>query len=539
MTFQETQRRPDGATIDKSCVDDTRLPGPAPSTDPDGLDLTLEEARAMSPEEFRQVFGVEGLDGLPRVGPGLLEKAPRGCQLYLRLRRASRTPGGRGARTDSIELVVRTAQYALPAAGIGMVVRPSCIGLATTDWDEAALKALIMLARKQGRRRRASTWPIERIQSLLCAKVLDTYVDVFLAGPRPLDAAGRPKRSIDNTIYSIRAFQKAFPDLQVGDFGNWINKGYAQRTPDRSPHTRRGDLYAVWKGLKEGLAHLGVPRGLAPGLRIEDPGRLPKVAWTPGVLDRLRAAADRYPWEADGTPRPIVLADGFVYPHSMAVRSWKHREYWRRAIELLPYTGTRVGRLPLTRWVGPEVEPMDGLPLPRADRPWIEVQDDAIWFHRDGESRVDSNKRRGPVQIAKELEPVVRRWFEEDAAKGFEFVFHKPDGSRHYHRQFSWETFKNIVRDAGVNPEMSPHWFKDLFVELCDSAGMPREEAAAAADTSTRTLERKYGPALRKALLRRAAEGITQGPWRERASSKTAVADRFAAARARRLGGTS
>ncbi|MET4524068.1 hypothetical protein [Bradyrhizobium sp. JR18.2] len=538
MTSIGSERRPEtGAAIaEPRPIEETRVLRTASSTNPDGLDLTVAEARAMSPEEFKRTFGVESLDAMPIVGPGFLKQAPRGCERYIRMRPAPKKPGPKDRRQDVIELVVKTPQRAVPEAGGGIAVNPKRFVLKTRNPLEACLEALVFLAREQGRRRRATTWPIERIQSLLCVDVLDTFVEVYLEGPPPEDENGRPKRAVGNSIASIRAFKKAFPELEIGDVGNWINKAYATRAKHRSPQSRRGDLYVVRKGLKEGLACLGVPPGFSPDLSIKDPGRLQKTSWTPDALDRLKAAADRYPFEADGSPKPIVRADGYVYPHGVALRSWEHRGHWRRIIDFLPYTGSRVGRLNPTRWVPPEVEPMDGLPLPRHDRPWIEVLEDEVWYHRDGESRVDSNKKRGPVLIPKEFEPVVRRWFEEDAAEGFEFVFHKPDGSRHHPRQFSWNTFKAIVADAGLASKTTPHHFKDLFVEMGDAAGVAREVMAAAADTTTRTLERKYGPARREALLQRAAETITAKAWRDRGASKTAVADRFAAARARRLG---
>jgi hypothetical protein len=59
--------------------DQARLLRTVPSTNPDGLDLTVAEARALSSELFERTFGMPGLDDVPTVGPGFLKQAPQGC----------------------------------------------------------------------------------------------------------------------------------------------------------------------------------------------------------------------------------------------------------------------------------------------------------------------------------------------------------------------------------------------------------------------------------------------------------------------------
>ncbi|MGT2502702.1 hypothetical protein ACVOMS_21400 [Bradyrhizobium guangxiense] len=127
-------------------------------------------------------------------------------------------------------------------------------------------------------------------------------------------------------------------------------------------------------------------------------------------------------------------------------------------------------------------------------------------YHRDGEARHDGNKRRRGNRIPTAFEPQVRAWYEEDRAAGHEFVFHRRDGARYGGRSLGRATFKRIVEDAAVEMARVPHHFKDLFVQLADEAGMERDVAAAHADTTAKTLGRKYGEPVRTAFLDRAAE---------------------------------
>jgi hypothetical protein len=491
--------------------DGARLPGTAPSTNPDGLDLAVAEARAMSQEEFGRVFGLASLDDVTLVQPGFLERAPRGCEWYVRFRPAPKNPGPKDRKDGSYELVVKALRRAAPEAGGGMVVNPLRIGLEGKDPDAARLEALVYLARKSGRRRRATNWPIERIQSLRCSDLLEKYKAGYLSGPvagETEDSGGRSVRMAK--LSRIRAFQRAFPELEVGDVGDWIVKEYDRRAKDRAATSRCVDLFFVRLALQQALGLVGVPPTYHLHFRVPKQGRLPKVAWTPEEYDRVRAAAHGWLFLADGGPRMVSGADGPV----QARRCWSVdvREAWRRAIEFLPYTASRHGRLTATRWLPPEAEPQDGRPL--RDRPWIEVTEKAVVYHRDGEARYDGSKRRGPVIIPAEFAPAVRAWYAADLAAGFEFVFHRPDGSRYSGNYLDKDTFRRIVRDAGLAARRVPHHLKDLAVQWSDSAGIDRHTLAVHADTTVETLEQKYGDVMNLAKLLEAAEKMTQADWR-------------------------
>ncbi len=502
--------------------ENARLPGTAPSSALDGLDMTVAEARAMPQEEFARLFGLASLDGVPLVGPGYLKHPPKDSGWYLRVRLASAD-----RKTDVFQLVVKAPQRALPEAGGGIAVNPMRIALEAQDADGARLEALVKLARASGRRRRATEWPIPRIQALLVNDVLDLYVEQFLPGP----AAGVDGKTVEFTTQTtyrakIRAFQRAFPGLEVGDFGNWIVKEYDRRAPDRRPNSRASDLFTVRRALREGLALLGVPPTYLIDVKIKAAPRLPKQVWTPQEYDRLRLAADNWLFNADGTPQMVAGPDGPVHARFTDNGSAPYREAWRRAIPFLAFTGSRNGRLPATRWVPPEVEPMDGLPL--KDRPWVEVTDGEIIYHRDGEMRYDGNKRRGPLIIPEEFAPQVRAWYEADVEAGYEFVFHKKDGSRYRGKRLDITTFHNIAADAGLPKARIPHHLKDLTVEWSDeSEGMDRETLAAHVSTEARTIARKYGEVRRTAKLLQAAALLKTDGWRAKADRRSELTRRF------------
>jgi len=497
-----------------------RLLRTAPSTAIDGLDLTVAEARAMSRELFKRTFDVASLDDVPLVGPGFLERAPRDCKFYVRFRPAPKNPKPKDRKADAMELVVKVPQRAEPEAGGGIAVNPKRYVLSAKEPDAARLEALVFLARKSGRRIRASTWPVERVESLSAFDLLESYIGRKL-GPAPEGVSIRrgKAKTRETYRYACRAFQRAFPETEIGDLkGDWIADEYERRT-GRSPRSRFADLRTVRMALHSELAMLGT-EDYEVGFANPDPGRLQKRPWTPEEYDRVLRAADRWILAPDGTP--------------LGRRALSDRGAWKRGIEFLPYTASRPGRLPLIRWVPPWVEPADGLPLPVDDRPWIEVTEEGpIYFHRDGEVPYKGNKRRAGNVVPVEFAPTVREWFEEDAAAGIEFVFHRKGGRRYESLHIGNWTFRQIIADAGLPPGRMPKNFKDLAVEWADAARMRRETLAAHASTRSQTLASTYGEELRTALLEEAADAMAQTGWRKKAARRAGIAQRFAGGRAR------
>jgi hypothetical protein len=515
-------------------VQDVPILRTAPSTNPDGYSMTVEQARAMQPAEFERTFGLglKSLDNVPAVQPGvLLDRAPKSCPYYVRHCAPPKNPGPRDRKEPAFDLIVKAPQRALPEAGGGIAVAPRIIRLKAKDANAARLEALVFLARKQGRTRRATDWPIGAIQALLVAGVLRKYkAECLAAPPDGVEEANSTRRTYTQ---SIDAFCRALPELEVGDVNDALVARYLACPVRRSETSKLTDLYTVRRSLKVGLGLLGVPPTYNCHFRIPDKGMLPKTPWTPAEYDRLRKAADGWVFNPDGTPKMVPGPDGVVQMRRSDPWVWPGREAWRRAIPFKAYLATRHGRLPITRWVPPEVEPK-GRKLPKHDRPWIEVADHGIYYHRDGEVHHDGNKRRGGNKVPAEFEAEVRSWYEADLENGTEWVFHKRDGSPYAGRKLCRETFDNIVKDAGIDPDRIPHHLKDLAVEWSDEAGMDRDTLAVHADTTARTLGRTYGDPRREALLEKAAKQMTQGPWRERGERKANVARLFKEAAGKR-----
>jgi hypothetical protein len=442
----------------------------------------------------------------------------------VRFRPAPDNPGPKDRKVDSYELVVKAPAGAGQESVGGKDRKP--YGLVAKEPDAARLEAIVFLARKAGRRIRASSWPIERIESLLCFDVIEKYAAVKYAEPANAKnkKEDRNKRKMRLTyLAAVRSFQCAFPELEIGDIkGESIHGEYERRT-GRPATSRFVDLKTVKRALNGGLVMLGtsyVVRFVNP-----NPGRLDKSAWTVEEYDRLLRAADNWLFEPGGAPKMIP---GPV----QARRNCFARGAWLRGIAFLPYTASRHGRLPPTRWVPPEVEPSDGLPLPRNDRPWIEVTNETIYYHRDGDVPHDGNKRRDGNVIPAEFAPAVRAWYEADMAAGREFVFHQHGGQRYRGLHLCHRMFRQIVKDAGLQHKRIPHHLKDLAVEWAEAARMRLETLAAHAATRPETLAGTYGDAKRTALLEEAADEMTQGGWREKARRRAAIVERFARSRA-------
>lgn len=85
----------------RPAADDTRPLRIRPSTNPDGLDLTVAEFHAMSVELRRRTFDVADLGEVPLVRTGHdLDRAPRRCDWYVRFEAAPKEPCGKARKQD-------------------------------------------------------------------------------------------------------------------------------------------------------------------------------------------------------------------------------------------------------------------------------------------------------------------------------------------------------------------------------------------------------------------------------------------------------
>jgi hypothetical protein len=513
--LKETKTKPMRSEIE------AHLPPLAPSTSMDGLDLTVGQARAMSPELFRRTFSCACLDDVPTVGPGFLPRRPPHSPWYVRFRPRPADPGPKDRKTDIWELVVPQGGGAAPAITT----------LKAKDAAGAGLEALIVIARAQGKTIRASTWPVERIEGLRCFDLLREYLAVDLAKPKNRKETKKQRKNRNTYSAALRAFQRAFPTLEIGDckgrigdLRGRIDQLFEERT-GHAPTSRYASLRTVAMALNAILGRMGA------AYQVEfvnpDPGPLLKPAWTPDQYDRLRAGAQGWRHHPGGAPMMIVGPHG---PVQARRRSIMNRMAWSRMIPTLAYSVSRNGQIHLARWVPGWVEPAGRGFEPGEERPWFEVLPDCIVFHRDGEQRYDGSKKHGWNFVPKEFEPEMRAWYAADMAAGIEWVFHKPDGER-YGENLPHYTFNNIVADGGLPEGTHPHELKDLAVQWARAARVPDATFAKHADTSQRTLERTYGPSRNVDELESAAELITQTVWRENEGRRAAQAESFAQSR--------
>ncbi|MBJ7405432.1 MAG: hypothetical protein JHD07_19845 [Bradyrhizobium sp.] len=548
------------------------LPPLAPSVALDGLDLTPAEIRALSSETFVRVFTLPSFDHVPVVGPGFLRRRPPGAEWWLRFRAKPKSEKGpespsadptersKDRQSDSWLLVFKAPVYAPPEAGGGVAISPDTMTLKAKDVEGAKAEALIMIARGQRKTIRATTWPIERIERLNCKEMLQAYLDVDLKKPEirqkkkgeiprrrgkarkstegatevPEDEvkANKAERKLWRTYRAaIEAFQDAFPTLEIGDCKGRIDMRIDQAFEERAllePSSRFAYLKTVQMALNAILERKGVPETYRVKFANKDPGPLVKPNWTLAEYDRLMASSRGWCHHPGGAPKMVDIAGCRTQLRRLA--AIRHRKAWSRMIPFLAYSVSRNGQIHLTRWVPGSEEP-GGRQFARGEeRPWLEVLDDCIVFHRDGNERYDGNKRHGWNFVPKEFEPEVRRWYEEDMAAGIEWVFHKPDGERYGECLPSW-TFRQIVADAGLPKGTTAHSLKDLAMAWADAAGVPRPVISEHADTSEKTIDRNYGPTRKVDVLETARDTISQKPWRAKEERRAAQVADFRARR--------
>jgi len=558
------------------------LPPLAPSAALDGLGLSAAEMRALDPETFTRAFTVPSMDHVPVVGDGFLGRRPPGASWWLRFRAKPATkevtgdpaaePGPKEGpkkgpekrkkdrKSDAWQLVFNSPVYAPPEAGGGVAFAPGPITLKAKNLEDAKAEALNMIARAQGKTIRATTWPIERIERLNCKAMLQAYLDVDLKKPRIRkrkkgeipNKRRKAKKATENATEAseaevkatkaerklwnayraaIEAFRDAFPTLEIGDCKGRVDMRIDEAFETRAllePSSRYAYLKTVQMALNTILERLGVPEAHRVKFANKDPGPLVKPNWTAAEYDRLMASSKGWCHHPGGAPKMVDTAG--CRTQSRRLRSIARRKAWSRMIPFLAYSVSRNGQIHLTRWVHGSEEP-GGRKFARGEeRPWLEVLDDFIIFHRDGNERYDGNKRHGWNFVPKEFEPEVRRWYEDDMAAGIEWVFHKPDGER-YGECLPSYTFRQIVADAGLPKGTTAHSLKDLAVAWSDAAAVPRSVLSEHSDTSEETINRNYGPSRKVDVLETARDTISQEPWREKEERRAAQATDFRARR--------
>jgi integrase len=168
-----------------------------------------------------------------------------------------------------------------------------------------------------------------------------------------------------------------------------------------------------------------------------------------------------------------------------------NRAHLRRFILIGLYTGTRPGVIPKILWEE------------AAKQAWIDIDTGTI-YRRGKLERDHKTKRRPLVQIPDRLLAHVRRWAETDQkaraamatadglpAAPITTVLHhggRPIGGR------IRRGFAACVRDAGLPPEVTPHWMRHTCATwLMEDPDVTIWDAAGYTGMSTKTLETCYG----------------------------------------------
>ena len=207
-------------------------------------------------------------------------------------------------------------------------------------------------------------------------------------------------------------------------------------------------------------------------------------ALTRAQAARLLMAARGYRW-VDGKWKKL---DGFVAAN---------RRHLRRFVLMGVYSGTRPGVLPKLLW--------DESPV----QAWVDLDAGMIW-RRGRAEREHATKRRPVVRINQRLLSHMRRWlaYDERLAKAQAAGEHSATKRRadpeqrprtvlhHGGRPLRGRVrtgFEGIVRDAGLEGEVTPHWMRHTCVTWLMEAGVGTWDASAYTGMSPSMIEKHYG----------------------------------------------
>ncbi len=207
-------------------------------------------------------------------------------------------------------------------------------------------------------------------------------------------------------------------------------------------------------------------------------------ALTRAQAARLLMAARGYRWEEGGWKK---------------LGSWvaANRRHLRRFILMGVYTGTRPGVLPKLLW---HESPLQA---------WVDLDDGMIW-RRGKAEREHATKRRPVVRLSSRLLGHMRRWKAHDdrlaerqargagpateqhvspVRKTLTVLHH---GGRPIRGRIR-TGFEGVVRDAGLDGEVTPHWMRHTCVTWLMEAGVSTWDASGYTGMSPAMIEKHYG----------------------------------------------
>lgn len=225
------------------------------------------------------------------------------------------------------------------------------------------------------------------------------------------------------------------------------------------------------------------------------------VTWWAKEHPMTRKPDFTYPATLDGSARD-ALSRSQVAALLWAAMGWRrgpdgrwtrlsksavaNRRHLRRFILLGVYTGSRPGVLPKLRW-----EQAD-------DSAWVDLEKG--WIYRRGRRERDhANKRRPAIRIPKRLIAHLERWKRLDDMRSAERVAEggSPLVTVLHHggepiRGKIRKSYANAVKDAGLEPGVTPHWQRHTAATWLMEQDVPIRRAAQYLGMTPRTLERHY-----------------------------------------------
>jgi len=158
---------------------------------------------------------------------------------------------------------------------------------------------------------------------------------------------------------------------------------------------------------------------------------------------------------------------------SLSGSAQANRRHLRRLILIGAYTGTRPGVLVRLRW------------SPSDTDPWVDLE--SGWLRRRGRLEKEQPTKRRPIcRLPRRLMVHLRRWRDMDAAENakraqkglppIDTVLHH--GGRALSGRIR-RSFASAVKDAGLKPEVTPHWLRHTAATWL--VGNPRVELSQAA----------------------------------------------------------
>lgn len=226
--------------------------------------------------------------------------------------------------------------------------------------------------------------------------------------------------------------------------------------------------------------------------------RRPSV-WLPDKPESRRDALTRAQ-----AARLLMAARGYRWTGQTHGKLWEHlggsvaanRRHLRRFALMGFYTGTRPGVLPKLQW------------HESPDQAWADLDKGMIW--RRGKDEVEhKTKRRPVVRLPQNLLGHMRRWkaFDERLAEAQDAGEHaatkrrakplqRPTTVLHHGGRpigkvrTGWE---GMVRDAGLEGEITPHWMRHTCVTWLMEADVPIWDVAAFTGMSPTMIEKNYG----------------------------------------------